>query len=227
MTCLLTIDSCTANGSVALIHHGILHQRHLPEPSRQAELLVSEIEALLADASLRYSDLQAAITVTGPGGFTSLRIGLAVTRGIGLAAKIPTYGCSRFTCMADIALRQQKRTPARLFTVLMAGRGEYYWQSFAPDATPLTPPAAATLETIHTHLTPADLVACVDAEAQSAFSTPSILALPDAAALAAWATHHWPRLQKNEDDIATGLRPLYIRPPDAIVPRPFLPGEPT
>ena len=59
------------------------------------------IEAVMADASAAFSDLERVAVCTGPGSFTGIRIGIAVARGIALGLDIPSVGVSRFEALTE------------------------------------------------------------------------------------------------------------------------------
>lgn len=94
----------------------------------QASQLVPAIEALLAAHQLTHTDLaQLAITV-GPGSFTGIRIGLAVARAMAFACPklqlIPVTTLEAMVSKADPALKT-------LQVVLRAGKGDVYYQRFS------------------------------------------------------------------------------------------------
>ena len=61
--------------------------RACSSPARgQAERLIELVEAVLADAELRYDALGALAVNHGPGSFTGLRSAVAAARGLALAA---------------------------------------------------------------------------------------------------------------------------------------------
>ena len=80
------------------------------------------------------ADLSGVAACVGPGGFTSLRIGVATAEGLGLTG-LPTWGFSAFALRAE-ALRQAG--VAGPFWILLDGqRGEAFhqrWEAGAPTA---------------------------------------------------------------------------------------------
>ena len=80
---ILAFDTATDVATSALVDDGeVLGER----TSRPATLL-EDVDALLRQASARPADIDALVVGTGPGSFTSTRIGLAVARGLGLVAR--------------------------------------------------------------------------------------------------------------------------------------------
>ncbi len=87
---ILAFDTATDAATSALVSDGEL----LGERVSVAQTLLEDIDALLRQASARPADLDALAVGTGPGSFTSTRIGLAVARGLGLALGVPGAGVS-------------------------------------------------------------------------------------------------------------------------------------
>lgn len=60
------------------------------------QVIIRKIERLLQSAALAKSDIASIAVGVGPGSFTGLRIGLAVTKGIATALEIPVLSVSHF-----------------------------------------------------------------------------------------------------------------------------------
>ncbi len=81
--------------------------------------LTPAVNDLLARCGCRPVDLQALAVALGPGSFTSLRIGLALVKGMAYALKIPVVGVPSLDALADsIPVRDMP-----LAAALQAGRG--------------------------------------------------------------------------------------------------------
>jgi tRNA threonylcarbamoyladenosine biosynthesis protein TsaB len=93
---VLAFDTATDVATSALLDDG----RVLGERVGVARSLLEDVDALLASAGLVPTDLDALVVGTGPGSFTSTRIGLAVARGLGLALDIPGAGVSTLDALA-------------------------------------------------------------------------------------------------------------------------------
>ena len=86
---LLAIESSTDWLSVALLRGEDVVVLREHEDSRQhASALLPTIDAVLGQSGLGLDDLEAIGVATGPGSFTSLRIGLATVKGLGFEREL-------------------------------------------------------------------------------------------------------------------------------------------
>ncbi|HEX7084081.1 MAG TPA: tRNA (adenosine(37)-N6)-threonylcarbamoyltransferase complex dimerization subunit type 1 TsaB [Gaiellaceae bacterium] len=96
MTTILAFDTAASVATCALVAGGEL----LGERRTQPRALLADADALLRDAGLEPAELDALVVGTGPGSFTSIRMGLASARGLGLALGIPAAGVSSLLAYA-------------------------------------------------------------------------------------------------------------------------------
>jgi tRNA threonylcarbamoyladenosine biosynthesis protein TsaB len=101
---LLAIDTCGPTGSVALarLHDGqirLLGQIELEGRSYSATL-VTGIADLLTQNHVELTHLAAIVTVSGPGSFTGVRVGLSTVKGLAEPAQIPVVCVSRLEVLA-------------------------------------------------------------------------------------------------------------------------------
>lgn len=192
---ILAYDCACVGASVALRVDGRTHVRTI-EQSQQAADLVPVIDALLKEHHVRYADLGTITTTTGPGSFTGVRIGLAALRGFVAAHATPVKLLTTLEAIAWAAMDEHSR-----FTVtLRAGKGEIYAQHFMiTDARPV---AISQI--------------MLSPETRTDWPLPCINHYPvaDAALMADLA-------EKLPTSALTEAVPHYIRPPDAIVPKPY------
>ncbi|NBB92122.1 MAG: tRNA (adenosine(37)-N6)-threonylcarbamoyltransferase complex dimerization subunit type 1 TsaB [Gammaproteobacteria bacterium] len=99
----LGLETATDFCSVALEVDGEVNRREGLAPRRHAELLIPWIRELLAEQGVGFGDLDALAVSRGPGGFTSLRIGLGVAQGIALAHGLPIHAVSTLAALARAA----------------------------------------------------------------------------------------------------------------------------
>lgn len=83
--------------------------------------LAPAIQELLASCNLTMKDITALGVAIGPGSFTSLRVGLALAKGIAFARNIPLIGIPTL----DILARAQPESTLPLAVAIQAGRGRY------------------------------------------------------------------------------------------------------
>jgi tRNA threonylcarbamoyl adenosine modification protein YeaZ len=96
VTTILAFDTAASVATCALLAGGEL----LGERRTQPRALLADADALLREAGLEPSGLDALVVGTGPGSFTSIRMGLATARGLGLALGIPAAGVSSLLAYA-------------------------------------------------------------------------------------------------------------------------------
>lgn len=135
---VLGFDTSAAHCAAALVRGDtVLAARAEDMAKGQAERLMPLLEELLAEAGLRWHDLDALGVGTGPGNFTGVRISVAAARGLALGLGIPAVGVSVFEALAQGA-------PRPVAVALDARRDEAYAQLFpatGAEAPTLSPAA--------------------------------------------------------------------------------------
>ena len=94
---ILAFDTATSIATSALVRDGEV----LGERASRAVALLADVDALLREAALTADALEALVVGTGPGSFTSTRVGLATARGLALALGIPAAGVSTLDALAS------------------------------------------------------------------------------------------------------------------------------
>jgi len=92
----LAFDTATDVATSALVDEGTVLGERVSVPRS----LLADVDALLRDAGVGPFDLAALVVGTGPGSFTSTRIGLAAARGLVLALGLPVAGVSTLDALA-------------------------------------------------------------------------------------------------------------------------------
>jgi tRNA threonylcarbamoyladenosine biosynthesis protein TsaB len=83
---LLSLDTTTAAGSIALWRDGLIEERAGDAARTHAERLPGDLAAMLARHGLTTRDVEQYAVASGPGSFTGLRVGIATVQGLALVA---------------------------------------------------------------------------------------------------------------------------------------------
>ena len=143
---ILALDSAGGACSAALFINGEVSRREWVAISRgHAEILMPMISSVMIGYS--YSDLDAIAVTVGPGSYTGLRIGIAVARGLALAAKLKIISVSSFKAIARGALITDEIN-GPILVALDTKRDDLYIQTLDNNLVPLTPPACMNPEEV-------------------------------------------------------------------------------
>ena len=194
MTLVLAFDTATDVATSALVDDG----RVLGERKSLARTLLEDVDALLLDAQAAPADLDALVVGTGPGSFTSTRVGLALAQGLALALDLPVAGISTLGALAAAREGVYPVVDARRREVFVLGP-----RVSAPDDLELEPGVTCIGSgAVRYRATLEDKGALVPSDDDE-------IHLPHARLHAALAREFGP---------AEALEPLYVRSPDAKVP---------
>jgi tRNA threonylcarbamoyladenosine biosynthesis protein TsaB len=180
------------------------------------------VERVLGAAHLAIEDVEAVAVSIGPGSFTGLRIGLALGKGIAFAGGLPLVGIPTLAALAEVA---EARPGETVCAALDARKHEVYAALFeATSGAPrrLTDDLALRPEALAERL----IAPCVlVGDAGDVYGE----LLGARATLRPFATHHprggviarlgFERLTAGQATNAGPLEPVYVRPPDAELPR--------
>ena len=118
---MLAIDTSTAQVGLALYDGArVSGELYWQSQAHHTQELAPGIAGLLAHSGVNMDAVQALGVALGPGSFTSLRVGLALAKGLALARHLPLIGVPTLDILAA-AIPVQKE--AALAAVLHAGRG--------------------------------------------------------------------------------------------------------
>jgi tRNA threonylcarbamoyladenosine biosynthesis protein TsaB len=125
---LLAFETATEACSVALWIDGEVRERFELSPRRHAELALPWAQALLADAGVARTQLDAIAVGRGPGAFTGVRLAIAIAQGIALALERPIIPVSTLQALA------MQAPGDRILAAIDARMGEVYLGGFVRDA---------------------------------------------------------------------------------------------
>ena len=121
---LLAFETATEACSVALSVDGEVVERFEIAPRRHAELALPWADALLANAGLARSQLDAVAVGRGPGAFTGVRLAIAIAQGVALGLDRPLVPVSTLAALALPAARANPGAP--VLAAIDARMGELY-----------------------------------------------------------------------------------------------------
>ncbi|WP_165982865.1 tRNA (adenosine(37)-N6)-threonylcarbamoyltransferase complex dimerization subunit type 1 TsaB, partial [Dankookia rubra] len=153
---ILALDASLARCSVALLADGTVRAHRLLDGGRgHAATLPPMVQAVLREAGVAVTDLDAIAAVVGPGGFTGIRAALALAEGLALAAGLPALGVTTGEALvAGLAARQ-----GVVWSVVDARRGRVVLERFAAGAaTAEAPPEACDIDSLAVPAGPVTLV---------------------------------------------------------------------
>ena len=125
---ILSIETATEHGSVALLHDGELLVRRIVGAANHSEAVLRDLRELLIEAGLAVTQLDAIAFGAGPGAFTGLRLACGVAQGLALGAGL---GIAAIGSLQALALQTDAR---RVFVATDARMGEVYHAAFELDA---------------------------------------------------------------------------------------------
>lgn len=229
---LLAIETATEACSIALHVDGEVRERFEIAPRRHAELALPWAGALLSEAGIKRSQLDAVAVSRGPGAFTGVRLGIAIAQGIALALDRPLLAVST---LAVLAMRAPSMRATRgaadavsdgdhaILATIDARMGEVYAGTFAlRDGLPsglgvevLGPPATLVIPAVDTHRrwhavgTGLSAVeGALHARLHACLATHDATSLPHAADLATLAVAAF---ERGEAIAPEAIEPAYLR----------------
>src|SRR5258706_1449881 len=119
---LLAVDTSTTQVGLALYDGAqVIGEFAWRSGQRHTVELALAIAELLTRCALTINDVNVLVVALGPGSFTSLRVGLALVKGLALARHIPLIGIPTL----DILAHAQPASKLPLAVAIEAGRGRY------------------------------------------------------------------------------------------------------
>jgi tRNA threonylcarbamoyladenosine biosynthesis protein TsaB len=134
---LLAIDTAFEECSVALCSADIRHIQFSNRPRKHADDVLSLIHNLLSEYKLSLECISAIAMISGPGSFTGLRIGAAVTQGLAFGINRPVVCVSSLAIMALDSLlktdQQGSQLPVLIAVCVHARESEFYFAVYEAD----------------------------------------------------------------------------------------------
>ncbi|KAA0881994.1 tRNA (adenosine(37)-N6)-threonylcarbamoyltransferase complex dimerization subunit type 1 TsaB [Corynebacterium amycolatum] len=211
---ILAVDTSTPQVTAGIVRDGetVAEKLHLDARAHN-EVLVPLIQQCLTDSGVAATELDAVVVGCGPGPFTGLRVGMATAASFADALGIPCYGICSLDALAGGVGDELVVTDAR--------RREVYFAAYR-DGQRVFGPAVAK---------PADVMELLKEElaAEAADFAPSqargsLSHIEQITGLEVAAEQVFPTpkamVEATHFDSAPGpLVPLYLRRPDAVVPK--------
>lgn len=144
---ILALDTAASFCAAALYDSDkalVLAQRRENIGKGHAEVLMTYVDEVLAEAKLDFHQIDRVAVNVGPGSFTGVRIAVSSARGFALALKTVAIGVSAFEALCVQA--QENKSGHPVLVLLDAHRGEIFAQSFDGNGEPETDALALTLE---------------------------------------------------------------------------------
>lgn len=125
---ILALDTTTQSCSAALLCDGQIFSCHEDIGSQKnTDLILPMIEKLLADAQIQKSQIQLIACARGPGSFTGVRVGVAISQALAAALGIPIATVSTLKLQAlGLVAQNDLAEGSQIYVVNDAKIGEVY-----------------------------------------------------------------------------------------------------
>ena len=233
---VLALDTTTRAGSVAMVDDDrVVDERGGDAARSHAERLPAEILALLDAHALTLADVDLLAVASGPGSFTGLRIGIATIQGLALVGGTRIVGVPALEALGHLASRDAQ--PGDSVAAWMdAHRRDVFASLFRVTSSPLFQAERVMEMEAATVGDPSSTIARwrrqigedrVDVMGDGAVLFADVIAreapawrvAPPPLLAGAIGRIALARARRGETVDAAGLRPLYVRRPDAEMAR--------
>jgi len=112
---LLSLDTCDARGSIALLRDGeTLGELAHPATEEYSSWLIPAVNHVLSQHNLSHAELEGYAVASGPGSFTGVRVGLTTAKAWAEVFSRPIFAVSRLKVLANLAPGQSRYVAAFL-----------------------------------------------------------------------------------------------------------------
>ena len=224
---ILAIDTSTRNASVALAEGtGVVAGRSWRSAMSHTTELMPVVTQLLDGLGARPRDLDVVAVALGPGGFSALRAGMSVAKGLALAAGRPIIGIGSL----DLEAFPCRESGLVVCALLEAGRSEAASALISPEGARLREDRITgpdeLLEEICAMEQGSPLLFCGEGAPPWAESIRAALGgravlchTPPSARAGSLAALAFDRLARGDVDDLDALQPHYLRMPSIGVPK--------
>jgi tRNA threonylcarbamoyladenosine biosynthesis protein TsaB len=124
---LLAIDSSTQNVGIALFDGSqVVGELVWQSKNHHTIELAPTINELFRKCNISFDQLKGLAVASGPGSFTSLRIGFAIIKGLAITLHIPAVAIPSL----DVLVASQPIREIPMVALLQAGRGRYAYSKY-------------------------------------------------------------------------------------------------
>jgi len=220
---LLAIDTSTRYAGVALADEGrVLSCRLWYSTVNHTVELMPAVAQTLEGGGLSVADLEGIAVALGPGGFSALRVGMSVAKGLATAGKKPLVGVGTL----DLEAFPYLESGLAVCALLDAGRGESASAHFGPDGQRLREDLISLPEEILEAVTEHTLFCGEGVESCRALIKERLGPLSVVAGRTGPTSRLWSlaamagqRLAEGDIDDLAGLQPYYLRMPSIGAPK--------
>lgn len=227
MALILHLETATDICSIGLSRGTqMLSLHHAAAGYQHAARITLLINRCLEEAKVNLEEIEAVALSSGPGSYTSLRVGAATAKGICYSLDKPLIVVDTLRSLA-LASLSQEREEALYYPMIDARRMEVYTAGFDAANEPVAPPAAIIVDE-HTFSEPLQAGQQIVLSGNGAEKCRAVLPTDNIvySTVACSAAHLLPLAliafeQEDFEDVAY-YSPFYLKPPNITKPKPRL-----
>ncbi|WP_455198803.1 tRNA (adenosine(37)-N6)-threonylcarbamoyltransferase complex dimerization subunit type 1 TsaB [Kaarinaea lacus] len=129
---ILALDTTQEYCSAALLSDGVIFYGEQSAPRSHTDLILPQVNSVLAEAGAQLKQLDAIAYGRGPGSFTGLRIAAGVAQGLALGADLPVIPVSSLAAMAQGIYRDDD-SATHICAAFDARIHEVYWGCYRSE----------------------------------------------------------------------------------------------